>query len=165
MITHEAHCRQLIELIERFDTNTTELPQGCVPYLVERFWEQTERISQDFEDVIITESCASVNVRNNCLKEEMQLFVYFFPLLLLLCSYGNAMNIIVYHRQQLRSSSTIRLLEMRAFANTAFVWSMVPTMVFAYETLTQSQTFSDLYWASKPYLLTIINGFGTFATL
>ncbi len=165
MVLTNSHCRHLVERIERADLNITHLPRECYHYLIELVNEQTGQTDDSDQIQSLPDDCATVNVRNSCLMEEMQIFVFLFPLLLLLCSYGNAMNIIVYRKQQLRSSSTIRLLEMRAFANTAFVWSMIPTMVIAFETLTESQRFSDLYWSTKPYQLTVINGFGTFAIL
>ncbi|KAK0419841.1 hypothetical protein QR680_014359 [Steinernema hermaphroditum] len=122
------------------------------------------------------ERCALLNVSLCCQTslqgaEEKFLYIWLYPLLLLLSVSGNTMNIFLYHHPFLRSSSTVKLLLFRSKANLLFSISLLPNFVYAIHgfrrspqapyTVLASDSSELFYWRTVKWMVFLSNALNT----
>uniref|UniRef100_A0A1I8AJL6 G_PROTEIN_RECEP_F1_2 domain-containing protein n=1 Tax=Steinernema glaseri TaxID=37863 RepID=A0A1I8AJL6_9BILA len=103
--------------------------------------------------------------------EEKFLFIWVYPVLLLLSVFGNTMNVVLYHHPFLRSSSTVKLLLFRSKANLLFSLSLLPNFLYALSgfrrsphlpyTVLDSDSLELFYWRTVKYMLFFSNVLNT----
>lgn len=126
-----------------------ELQRGC----------QDEASCGHFVNNVTCQSTDNVN------KLERGLFIYLYPFIATLCVVGNTANLIVYNHSYLRSSTTIRMLAMKAIANILNILSLLPMHISSLALLSPSSHDipPPFYWLSLRYVLFFSNVFSTIA--
>lgn len=113
-------------------------------------------------DIVFNNTCQSID---NVNKLERGLFIYMYPFIATICVVGNTANLIVYNHSYLRTSTTIRMLAMKAVANVLNILSLLPIHISSLALL--SPASHDIpppfYWNSLVYVLFFSNVFSTIA--
>lgn len=88
---------------------------------------------------------------------------YVLPWLLMLCLFGNVLNIMIYRLPYFDGSSSVHFLRVKALANLIFVQSRLFEIVHAWSKVPEP-SFEAFYWNTRPFIITIANICGTIST-
>ncbi|KAF8354453.1 hypothetical protein PRIPAC_96076 [Pristionchus pacificus] len=98
-----------------------------------------------------------------CAATEILLLRWVFPILMLLCTGGNVLALLIYRMSYFDGSSSVHFLRAKALANLIFVNSRMLEVIHAW-TEPASEKFEHIYWYSRSYIMAISNISGTMAT-
>ncbi|GMT36939.1 hypothetical protein PFISCL1PPCAC_28236, partial [Pristionchus fissidentatus] len=98
-----------------------------------------------------------------CAATEISILRWIFPPLMLLCTAGNVLALLIYRMSYFDGSSSVHFLRAKALANLIFVNSRLFEVIHAW-TDPASETFEPIYWYSRSYVMAISNISGTMAT-
>ena len=94
------------------------------------------------------------------------IMTYLFPIIFLICIFGNAMNIFVFRIEHMKRSLAVKMLAVKAIANIIFVCCLSPgalKLIIDWD----PETYPKLEWFyrnSWPYSVALANLSGTYAT-
>uniref|UniRef100_A0A915DWU6 G-protein coupled receptors family 1 profile domain-containing protein n=1 Tax=Ditylenchus dipsaci TaxID=166011 RepID=A0A915DWU6_9BILA len=93
---------------------------------------------------------------SECGQVERLIAQYALPVLQIFCLFGNVMNLLIYRLPYFHGSSAVYFLRAKALANLLFVESRSFEVLHAWLFVPNDQ-FEELYWKSRPYIITVAN--------
>uniref|UniRef100_A0A914XBV2 G-protein coupled receptors family 1 profile domain-containing protein n=1 Tax=Plectus sambesii TaxID=2011161 RepID=A0A914XBV2_9BILA len=83
-----------------------------------------------------------------------------FMLLLVLCVFGNCVNLIIYHSDQMRQFLAIKMLSAKVLLNTLLMVCFLPQALRICQIWSANSGAEAIYWQTWPYLMYLINVLG-----
>ncbi|CAP36254.2 Protein CBG18923 [Caenorhabditis briggsae] len=104
-----------------------------------------------------------MNFTSGCDWAELTYLQYAVPPLMILCFFGNMLNVLIYGLPFFNGSSSVHFLRAKAIANMVFMFSRILEVLHASSTQPLSW-LEPLFWKSRPYLVMVSNISGTMST-